>query len=277
MREYISIPEFIYLSLAVIAISVYSLSLGKEPFQMMFFFLLYAVLRSRFISNNMKFLSGVSVVILSSACFRTYYILIVIYAVVMFYLLKIYTGDGERRKAAELYDEDGYIQWRIIIRIFIALILVYFFVLLLFYVVRPSLYIRFRNSLVSASQQTRRSNSYIENILSINNRSQNVFTTWVEYIFVVFRLCFPVELAPLGPKYWPFIIYQCCCTWLMLKSLRRFQFNSAAQNSAMMLFVGFVFASASFEVDFGAWVRHCAVTLPMTLVMIGICPTYSDT
>ena len=41
------------------------------------------------------------------------------------------------------------------------------------------------------------------------------------------------------------------------------------QRFAVAIFVGYVFCSACFEVDFGAWVRHNSTTFPLVLIICG--------
>ena len=136
-------------------------------------------------------------------------------------------------------------------------------------VVNGGLYVRFKDSLLFASDATSSSNTYIENII-VPYLGDNIIGLWLEYIIVVIRLSMPLELISLGIKYWPFILYQVLMTYYAVKGIVTIRENSSTKNIALLLYFAFLFASASFEVDYGSWIRHCAVTFPILLVMVGI-------
>ena len=56
-------------------------------------------------------------------------------------------------------------------------------------------------------------------------------------------------------------------TIIVIKALMGIKTNNKIKMYAIYLFVGFLFASATFEPDFGSWVRHEAVALPVIILM----------
>lgn len=267
MRRKLPLLEAIFICLSIGVISVYCLCLSKEPFQMVFFLLMYAVLHSGRIPERQKLHWGYGVILLSASCFRTYYALILFFAIVCRWYLDRAEAPTAGRKVYT-----GQLRWKSIFLVYLLAVAAYFLMMTFFSLANTELYARFRDALLYASDATSGSNTYMENIIAVNENNPNVFSVTAEYALVILRLLFPFELVGNGPKYWPYIIYQLCMTFFMLQGLRNFHRNTKTQNAALTIFIGYVFASAAFEVDFGAWVRHCAVTVPIVLIMAGICP-----
>lgn len=267
MRRRLPLTEALFVCLSCGVMSVYCFCLSKEPFQMVFFLLMYAVLHSNAIPERQKLFWSFGVILLSASCFRTYYMLILVFAVVCWWCL----NQSEKRVRFYLRGS-GLLGWASIVKLYLLAVGMYFVMMLLLSAVSGDLYDRFQDTLLYASEATGSSNTYIENALSINEDNPNILSVTVEYALAILRLLFPFELVSNGPKYWPYIIYQLCMTVFLLRSLRNYRSNTRTQNVALIIFLGYVFASATFEVDYGSWVRHCAVTTPIVLVMSGICP-----
>lgn len=268
MRKRLPLVEALFICLACGVMSVYCLCLSKEPFQMVFFLLMYAVLHSDLIPERQKLYWSYGVVLLSACCFRTYYTLILVFAIVC----QWYLGGLSRRARQRGRVGVGRVRWASMVRLYLLAVVVYFVMMAVFSVANGELYDRFQDTLLYASDATGSSNTYIENAFAINEDNPNILSVTAEYALVILRLLLPIELLDNGPKYWPYIIYQLCMTVFLLKGLRNHHANTRAQNAALIIFLGYVFASAAFEVDFGSWVRHCAVTTPVVLVLSGICP-----
>ena len=265
MRRRLPLIEALFICLSSGVISVYCLCLSKEPFQMVFFLLMFAVLHSSVIPERQKLYWSYGVVLLSASCFRTYYALILLFSVIVQLYLGRLSSNGRARNA-------GALSWAAVFKVYLLGVAAYFLMMLLLSVVSDSLYTRFQDALLYASDDSSLSNTYIENVFAVNESSPNVFSVSAEYAVVLLRLLFPLELLANGPKYWPYVIYQLAMTYFLVKSLRKFPCNTRTQNAALLVFLGYVFASGCFEVNFGSWVRHCAVTTPIVLVMSGICP-----
>lgn len=267
MRRRLLLLEAVFVCLSVIVISVYCLCLSKEPFQMVFFLLMYAVLHSGRIPERQKLYWGYGVILLSAGCFRTYYVLILFFSIVCRWYL-----DRKNVCGMACRSRHGLLRWTSILLLYFIAVAFYFVLITFFFLTGTELYERFRDALLYASDATSGSNTYMNNVFTVNETNPNVFSVTAEYALVILRLLFPLELIGKGPKYWPYIIYQISMTYFTIKGLRNFRRNTRTQNAALTIFVGYVFASAAFEVDYGAWVRHCAVTVPIVLIMAGICP-----
>lgn len=88
------------------------------------------------------------------------------------------------------------------------------------------------------------------------------------WVINVFRLMFPLELFQLGPYYWAFAIYQLYLTVSVGRSV--FKSGGQSQNVILMasVYYAFLIASATFEPDFGSWVRHETAAFPIILYLI---------
>lgn len=260
MKPIISIMEFAFISLSVIVLSVYCFSLAKEPVQMLFFLLMFWILHTSKLSDKQKNVLCILTILLSVVTFRTYYILILLFGFV-FQLWMASKSQKRNKKSTPA--------WITVVGVFIILSLTYLLIMTVLKFAKADLYKRMADSLLYASEATSSSNTYIENAICTNG-SNNVILVWLEYTFTVLRMLIPVELFPLGPKYWPYILYQILLTGIVVKAICHYKENTKAQNIALFLLVGFIFTSATFEVDFGAWIRHCAVTFPLILIVSGI-------
>lgn len=258
VKKKVNVIEFVYVCLGIMVISVYSLSLAKEPMQMLYFVLLFVIIYSRQVPDKWKFLLGCGVIFLSAATFRLYYILILGFAVLIAAFMWIRTK-SQNRETLSVY---------FIVGLYVKLVGVYFLGMQFLQIFMNTLYLRMADSILYASEATGSANTYIENV--ITNSTESAFHVALEYGVMVLRLLVPIELATLGIKYWAYITYQLCMTWLMIRTLRNYNNNTKMQNVALIFFIGFVFASATFEVDFGSWIRHGAVVMPVVLLMAGI-------
>ncbi len=262
-KPLIDLLEASFIALVVMVNSVYCFSLGKEAFQMIYFIALFLCLKSEYISPIKKLLLSIGIILISVATFRTYYALIVLFIIVIIACFMFVLSYTE------------YINWS---RITLILVLVSLFYLLMMgalMIINGSLYRLFHDSLLYSSAATASSNTYIDNLI-VPYLGDNLITLWMEYVLVIIRLSIPIELIVLGVKYWPFVLYQSLMTYYAVKSIVSIRENLPSQNIALIIYMAFLFASASFEVDFGAWIRHCAVTFPVLLIMTQITDIEGD-
>ncbi len=72
-------------------------------------------------------------------------------------------------------------------------------------------------------------------------QSNNLIIFCMDYLIMLIRMLFPIELLRLGIKYFPYVL--------------------------LYIYLGFLLASGTFEPDFGSWVRHEAVCFPIFLII----------
>lgn len=273
MKEQIDVIQWLFIMLSCIVLNIFDFALAKEPIQMLYFLMIFVILVSPQLSITQKVIGAYGTILLSVLTFRVYYVLIIFFALVFEFVIRcVLWGD---RKKYKNRNHNKYksvrVPWTKIGIVFFMMSLSYLVFMAVLFVVNGNLFNRFADSLLTASDATRSSNTYIENMIAEEGTS-NVLFIALEYVAVVVRMSFPVELFRLGYKYYPYIAYQIFITVLTLKSLHTYKENKQEQNIALALYLGFVFASCTFEVDFGAWIRHGAVTFPILVVMIGVVP-----
>ncbi|MFI3326635.1 MAG: hypothetical protein R3Y35_10765 [Clostridia bacterium] len=256
IKKEISILEFVFVCLAIMVLNVYCFSLAKETFQMIYFYLLFLVLYTDKIPEKRKFLSALAVILLSTFTFRTYYFLIIVFTLVAFFLVEYAI---KKKPDNPMFN---------VLVVFLGLVGLYSLIMFTLKFTMPTLYLRMTSSLLWASTATSSSNTYTENWIATS--SYDTLDVILEYAIYVLRLLFPFELVRLGLKYFPYIVYQLCMTGFVIRTLKSYVTNTKAQNVALLFMIGFIFTSATFESDFGSWIRHGVVTLPLLLILIGM-------
>ena len=157
MRRRLPLIEALFVCLSCGVMSVYCFCLSKEPFQMVFFLLMYAVLHSSLIPERQKLFWSFGVILLSASCFRTYYALILVFAVVCWWQL------SRAENPARSYRRyGGKLGWISIAKLYLLAVGAYFAMMLLLSVANGELYDRFQDTLLYASEATGSSNTYIE-------------------------------------------------------------------------------------------------------------------
>lgn len=267
IKSRVNIYESLFIMLSVGLINVYSASLGKEAIQMLYFVLLFMIFNMLKLTEKQCYILSIVVILFSVFTFRVYYVLIIYFSVILHFGFKIIS-----------YDETKISKINVGTRLFfIAKILLFvatghLLLLIVSRIVMPSLYIRFCELLLFASDATSNSNTYIVNI--VTDSTSNPILVWLEYLIMVIRMMIPLELINKGPKYMLFIIFQIITSISLYSSLYNYKQLQNKEKASLILFVGFIYASACFEVDYGAWVRHEIVTFPILLYAFRIVEHY---
>ena len=89
----------------------------------------------------------------------------------------------------------------------------------------------------------------------------------LNYLLIVVRILFPIELISYGPKYILYVFYQLLVTYSLIKNLSSYKTNCQIKNISVLIYVAFLFTSATFEPDFGSWIRHEVVVFPLLMIM----------
>jgi hypothetical protein len=269
MKSILSLMEAMFLILLTMVLSVYDFSLGKEPVQMLYFVLLFYILTTNKLTDLMKCFGSILVILLATFTFRVYFIVILLYASLMWVILERDKSGKKSYKQRQNPKQSNLVASGRILFIYITIVVVYGTLLAIFQLFNIEMYQRLVNCLLKASQNTMAGNTYIKNWIAPMDTT-NVFIITLEYAVVVLRMLLPFELVPLGPKYWPYIIYQCCIVIYLVKSLKYYRISTVGQKLALIIWLGFLSMSAMFEVDYGAWIRHASVTFPLILIIGGM-------
>ncbi len=250
VKNSLSLVELIFLISSIAVLNIWDFCLAKEPIQMFYFILMFIILISKKLKYNTKFWLCVFVYILCAFFFRNYYILMCFFTVGIALMDKIYISKIKKFKLRHI--------------IFLLLIagLAYYSVLNVAKIISPDNYAELvRVRLRSSSAAT-----CIWPIIG----SSNLLLLTIEYIISIIRLMFPLELIRLGPKYLLYVTYQLIITAFIFKQLKNMKNISKESKIAIYIFLAFVLGSATFEPDFGSWIRHETVVFPIMLVFSGL-------
>lgn len=238
---------FVVLSIAVL--NIFDFNLAKEPMQMLYFVALYYVILSPRHSITTKYVLSCIVLLLSVLTYRSYYILVLFFAMEVAFIFHILINNSRRAN------------YKDILLIAIILVATYYILLRICQVVSPTTFAelyRVRNRSSTAASDMR-----------VIFHSSNLVVFCIDYLIMIVRMMFPVELLRLGVKYAPYTLYQIVISTSVLRAIRNVKQNTAEQNLALYLYLGFLLASGTFEPDFGSWVRHEAVCFPLFLIING--------
>ena len=309
---------FIYLGVAIL--NIFCFCLSKEPYQMLFFFLMaMAIIAGRTYQQKSILLGGA--LFLTILLSRKYYGLVFIYYFFLQYIVR-YLFDN-----IDFQSKHG--KKKLITNIFFTSIIIgvsYFFLLSYLSTSSESTYNEMMNANYRDMNRASVADSEIVPFFSKGNR----LLATVDYVIKIFRLMFPVELLIKGKvKYLFFIAFQVLLAFFISRAFinRRkpeeeeeeeeeeedaalaiadIQVNEEEVNSpqvadedeeyeeeeetddnedeglvtkkeedrrqtrtaALYLYLAFLLCSAAFEPDFGSWIRHQGVALPIILLIL---------
>lgn len=238
--------QLIFLLFSVGVMNIYTFCLSKEPIQMLYFLLIYLILRTNN-SEKWRWRMCVAVILLIVLTTRTYYLLMLAFAIGIktFYPYIIRKLKGKSRLAFLLF--------------FFAAGVAYYVFMTLCSVMRPEEF----EEMVRV--RTRESEGTATDIHAVFPPSNQILFA-INYLLTILRMLFPIELLHLGPQYIVYVIYQVMISWMMLHVLlKNYNNRSVSQRISICLYWGFMFCSATFEPDFGSWIRHESVTIPFML------------
>lgn len=247
-KKYLSFFDFIFIIVSIAVLNLFDFTLAKEPIQMLFFYLMYFVLEIKYESKHKKIFYISLILLLASFTFRIYYLLILAYTLITYFFFDKFLKNKK------------VIKKKYILAFVLSIGMIYFIILT---VLKNFSY---DNYLELLRVRTREADAVtqIDNIFD----SSNLILFSVNYILMFVRMLFPIELVTLGPKYIMYILYQIMITIYVFKNILNLKKNRDSINIAIYLFVGFLFGSATFEPDFGSWIRHEAVLFPIFYFII---------
>ena len=249
-KKHLSLPQFLFWLASIAVLNIWDFCLAKEPLQMIFFLVMMLIICSKKLSEHAKLIGIIITLLLSVLTYRVYYILIVAFLIIVGLVCKKWLLKLKKIKIKH------------VIILLIILAGSYFVMLNVIKVIDIESFnelIRVRTRLGEASTQ----------MLNIF-KSENLAIFSLDYLIMILRMLFPVELIPMGIKYWPYVFYQILISYFLIKAIISMKKQSKSTNLALYLYIAFLLASGTFEPDFGSWVRHEAAIIPVLLVMAEI-------
>lgn len=255
-HPHISDGEMLFIILNVAVLNIFCFNLAKEPYQLLFFFLMaWAIKRGEDFRSKSALLIGA--LVLTVLLSRKYYAMIIMYYVVLCLLLPGFFINGE----SDSQSRKGMSIGRIVL-LFVLFGVFHYFLLSTLSEGAEDTY----EELVAANTRMGKANSQI---LPLFGRGNKVLLS-VDYFIKVFRLLFPVEILIKGNiTYFIAVFYQFLLWGILIRAFKRRGSDNATQTVALYLYIAFLLCSAAFEPDFGSWMRHQGVAFPVILLMIG--------
>lgn len=305
---------FVYMGVAIL--NIFCFCLSKEPYQMLFFFLMaFAIKIGKTYRMKSILLSGV--LILTVLYSRKYYGLVLLYYYILQYIVRKYFDN------INFTTKNG--KKKLIINILISSVIIgicYFFLLGYLAKNNEDTYQEMLDANYRDQGRSSVADSEIVPIFSGGNR----LVATADYVIKIFRLMFPIELLLRGKINYLFLIaYQGLLAIFIGRAFitrrqapieeeeeeeeeveeivgnltvetettkdeqvleeeeeveeeeddeedefvsRRIEDRRDSRTAALYLYLAFLFCSAAFEPDFGSWIRHQGVVLPVLLLIL---------
>ena len=242
--------QMIFLTASIAVLNIWDFCLAKEPVQLLFFLAIYYVIISRKIDIKTKYVLSILVMLISVLYYRVYYILIVAFMMIVAFLCNNWLLKIKK------------IRKRDVVILLVTLVISYFIMLNVIKVLDTNSY----NELIRVRTREGPANTQMVNIF----KSSNLILFCIDYLIMIIRMLFPIELITMGVKYWPYVFYQFIISYFIIKDITNMKNNTKSQNLALYIYIAFILGSATFEPDFGSWVRHEAATFPILMIVTKI-------
>ncbi len=249
LRKRLNVMQAIFLVLTILVLNIFDFNLAKEPIQMLYFILIFFVITSKVLKDNFKYGLCFAILYWASLSFREYYILIAMFMLGTSWICKTFILMKEKLK---LFD---------ILLVIFAFGVGYFLLLTIAKVAMPEDYAE----LVRVRTREGPAKTEIRNWITKDASNLPLFT--LDYLVMLLRMMIPIELITFGPKYWPYVAYQVMVTFYVVMALKNIRKNNKSKNVALYVYLGFLCGSATFEPDFGSWVRHEAAIAPVLFIL----------
>ena len=249
LRKKLDIMQAIFLILSVLVLNIFDFNLAKEPVQMLYFVLIYVVITSKSLRDDFKYVLSFGILYWASVSYRDYYILIAMFMLGVSWICKTF-----------ILMKDKLNIWDILM-VIVAFGVGYFLLLSIAKVVMPQEYAE----LIRVRTRETQARTDISNLITNNASNLPLFT--LDYLIMLVRMMVPIELMTFGPKYWPYVAYQVMITFYVVTALKNIKRNHKSKNVALYVYLGFLCGSATFEPDFGSWVRHEAAIAPVLFIL----------
>lgn len=249
LRKKMDIFQTIFLVLTILVLNIFNFNVAKEPIQMLYFILMYFVIINKSLKDSFKYILCFGILYWASKTFREYYILIALFMLGASWICKTFMLKKDKLNFMD------------IIIVICALGVGYFLLLTIAKNVMPDEYAEL------VRVRTRETDARTDISNWITNDDSNLVLFSLDYLLMLIRMMVPVELLSFGPKYWPYVIYQVMITYYVIMALKNIKKNNKSKNVAVYVYLGFLCGSATFEPDFGSWVRHEAAIAPIFFIM----------
>lgn len=249
-KKTLNFMQMVFLISSIAVLNIWDFCLAKEPLQMLFFVVIYYVIVNSHLTIKMKYTLSILVILLSVLYYRVYYILIIAFLILVAILCNKWLLKLEK------------VNKKTILILLVSLVFSYFIMLNCIKFIDSASY----NELIRVRTREGIANTQMVNIF----KSTNLGLFCLDYLIMILRMLFPIELIPMGIKYCPYVIYQIIVSYFVIKDIIHIKENTKSENLALYMYIAFLLGSATFEPDFGSWVRHEAAIFPILMIITNI-------
>lgn len=250
LKEKLCLKQFMFLVASIAVLNIWDFCLSKEPLQFIFFLAIYIILTFKNFNAKTKFILSLVILFLSVLYYRVYYILII-----LFYIIVTAIGICWLKKVKK-------ITYKHVFMLLCLLVFIYFIILLCMKYLDYETY----ESLIDVRTRTGPAKTQMINIF----KTEFLPLFILDYLIMILRMLVPIELLPLGIKYWPYILYKVIITYYLVKNIMKIKQLNKARSFALYLYIAFLLGSAAFEPDFGSWIRHETACFPVFMLMTDV-------
>ncbi len=225
-------------------LNIYIFNISKDILQFLFFIVIFNIIKSRKIPALMRHILVVTMFILESVFFRSYYILTAV-----FYVCAVIGLPYLRR-----LEKKGFIVT------FLSIGIVIYVFLFFSSLIVPEQYnelINVRNALNLYRVGNADASTLILNIVPDNG---SLFVYIVNYFINAIRMMLPLELVTKGFLQIAFMFFQLVCTYMFLRKLKLYYNFSEFDKAKVNVMIAYFLTAFVFEPDFGSFVRHEVAT-----------------
>ena len=241
--------ECIFLLMSTGLLNIYVFNITKELIQMLFFLLILIIINLSINNTFLKIVGCAAVFYWESTFYRTYYIIMAVLTVFIYFLFNWLKNRRVIRKK----------------EVFFTVALCFVAVFLFLY---ASQFISAEdyNEAISVRDSTANemATTVISNPIPVNG---NLGIFMFDYVINAVRMMFPLELMVKDVVYTPFVIYQFFILYYFIKTMVNLKRLDSNMVAVISCFSAYLLGSFIFEPDFGSWVRHESATFPILQMM----------
>lgn len=253
-KKELNLLQFLFLAISIAVLNIWDFCLAKEPLQMLFFVLIALVINNDKFGTFKKYFFIILILFVSVIYYRVYYILVIAFLLIVSFVFNNYFL---KKNKISIYS---------IIITFVLFALIYFVMLNFIKFFSYDSYAE----LIRVRTRIGQAHTEMTNLFP----STNLFVFSVDYYIMILRMLFPIELIPMGIKYLPYVFYQLLITFFLFKNIKVVKHENKSERLALYLYLAFLLSSATFEPDFGSWVRHEAAVFPVLMIVTDIIPIF---
>ena len=248
--EGLDTPQVCFGMMCVALLNIYIFNISKDAVQFLMFFIIYIVLSIKKIPIIIKMLFAAGVLYWVSNIYRSYYIIMSFFFVVIFIAFSIIRFKKKRLR---------WFQYLIVVVGLFAMVYV-------FLLSARSLYPKDYQDIMDARNYSNKQGqaSAIEEPFE-HNGNLNIF--FEDYMIDSVRIMFPFELVQIGAFYVPFFAFQVFMLFYTVRGIKYMDELDDKSFIGLCIFIAFFLGSVLFEPDFGSFVRHEAATFPIIILM----------